>query len=222
MHKYKYNCKTSFPQLWSCEAVVTDAAADLMLAVVHAAAALLPAPLKPDVSSPVPVVTGGDTANVLFGKLQRAAALPGSRLSPNPVASVDAKGRLSSVLWSQFMMSNVPAQDLIEPEDLPRSRRVEQSLVFIDCTTTEGGGGLPNPFDLFGKKKPKAQVAGAAKPVDVELLKLAQARGAKHTFVLVEGSAVRSCFETLSSLQLCATIIAPEDGVELKTTSCAL
>ena len=49
----------------------------------------LPAPMRPSRLSAVPVLTGGDTSNLLFGKIQRHATLPGSRLSPNPLAAVD-------------------------------------------------------------------------------------------------------------------------------------
>ena len=49
----------------------------------------LPAPMCPSRLSAVPVLTGGDTSNLLFGKIQRHATLPGSRLSPNPLAAVD-------------------------------------------------------------------------------------------------------------------------------------
>ena len=115
----------------------------------------LPARMAPSRASPVPVLTGGDTSNLLFGKIQRHATLPGSRLSPNPLAAVDEQGRLSSVLWSQFMMSSVPQQDKASRSDLGRSPRVAESLLFIDCTKADGGGGgklpsLPNPFAMFG------------------------------------------------------------------------
>ena len=108
-------------------------------------------------ASPVPVLTGGDTSNLLFGKIPRPATRPGSRLSPNPLAAVDEQGRLSSVLWSQFMMSSVPQQDKASRSDLDRSPRVAESLLFIDCTQADGGGGgklpsLPNPFAMFGEK----------------------------------------------------------------------
>ena len=36
------------------------------------------------------VVAGATTANVLYGKLQRAAQLPSTRLNPAPIAAVDS------------------------------------------------------------------------------------------------------------------------------------
>ena len=108
----------------------------------------LPAPMCPSRLSAVPVLTGGDTSNLLFGKIQRHATLPGSRLSPNPLAAVDDQvpappavalqtltltspspspsplalhphqGKLGKALWSQFMMSSVPQQDKASRTDL--------------------------------------------------------------------------------------------------------
>ena len=149
----------------------------------------LPARMAPSRASPVPVLTGGDTSNLLFGKIQRHATLPGSRLSPNPLAAVDEQGRLSSVLWSQFMMSSVPQQDKASRSDLGRSPRVAESLLFIDCTKADGGGGgklpsLPNPFAMFGEKV----VAQAGRLPDAELLSLAAGRGAMHVYVMVDGT----------------------------------
>ena len=183
----------------------------------------LPAPLSPSRAAPVPVLTGGDTSNVLFGKIQRHATLPGSRVSPNPIAAVDDQGRLSKVLWSQFMMSSVPSSDSVDRGDIERSPKLAGSLLFIDCTASAaGGGGLPNPLGaLFGGKKVTAQ---AGRAPDAELLSLAQARGAAHVYVMVDGgegggtAVLGECARALSGLGLCATLIAPEDGVALQST----
>jgi hypothetical protein len=183
----------------------------------------LPAPMAPSRASAVPVLTGGDTSNLLFGKIQRHATLPGSRLSPNPLAAVDDQGRLGKALWSQFMMSSVPQQDKASRSDLDRSPRVVESLLFIDCTKAAagGGGGLPNPFGMFGDKV----VAQAGRLPDAALLSLAAGRGAMHVYVMVDGTgegggtaALAECVASLQGLGLCATLIAPEDGVALEST----
>lgn len=181
----------------------------------------LPAPLRPSRSSAVPVIVGGDTANVLFGKIQRAATLPGSKLSPNPVAAVDDLGRLGKVLWSQYMMSSVPSSDAISRDELERSPRMAESLLFIDCTMSVAGGGLPNPFSgLFGNKiEPQA-----GRAPDPMLLSLAAARSATHVYVMVDGgesggtAALQEYARTLEESGLTATLIAPEDGVTLQST----
>ena len=153
----------------------------------------LPAPLAPSRASAVPVLTGGDTSNLLFGKIQRHATLPGSRLSPNPVAAVDDQGRLGKALWSQFMMSSVPQSDAVSRSDLDRSPRLAESLLFIDCTTPAAGmlpkglPSLPNPFGgLFGEKVE----AQAGRLPDAALLSLAAGRGAMHVYVMVDGGDV--------------------------------
>lgn len=46
--------------------------------------AVLPAPRSPLLGKPRAVVTGGDTGHLVYGKLQRAATLPGTRLSKEP------------------------------------------------------------------------------------------------------------------------------------------
>ena len=171
----------------------------------------LPAPLSPSRASAVPVLVGGDTANVLFGKIQRAATLPGTKLSCNPIAAVDDPGRLGKVLWSQYMMSSVrcaqsypsplamgslvsriwhtvqvPSSDAVSRDELERSPRVAKSLLFIDCTMSAAGGGLSNPFGgLFGKK-PELQAGRAPDPA---LLSLAAARGVTHVYVMLDGGA---------------------------------
>lgn len=181
----------------------------------------LPAPLKPSTASPTPVVTGGETAHVLFGKLQRAATLPGARLGKDPIAAVDAPRKLGSVLWSQFMMSSVPASSSMDREDLARTRQLQEALLILDCTTPEagggGGGGLPNPLaGLFGSKaKPLSEA------LDRELLSVAEARDVSHVYILLDGSeaALSEAVEALAPLSLCATLIAPEAGVTLATTA---
>ena len=82
------------------------------------------------------VVAGGDTANILYGKLQRAAQLPTTRFSSNPIAAVNDRGALSSMLWSSFAMSNVPSGAWLEPAALKTSATLRDGLLFFDMTTT--------------------------------------------------------------------------------------
>ncbi len=181
-----------------------------------AAAALLPAPRNAADFDPRPVITGGSTANLLFGKLQRAAQLPTTRLAKNPCAAVDERGKLESLLWSSFAMSNLPAADALERSDLGASRALESGLLFLDALPAEPGGWLSNlPFG-GGKKAAKD---GEAPPLDRAALELAADRGAQHAFVLLPGDeALRECVELLQSLPLRATLIAPEQGVEVAST----
>lgn len=161
------------------------------------------------------VVAGGSTANVLFGKLQRASQLPNTRLNPAPIAAVDNSGALSSLLWSSFAMSNVPSSDWMEPSRLTTTAALSGGLLFIDQTTTEDKPkfGLPNPF----AKKPAASAPGA---IDLSVLEAAGARGAKHVFLLVEADAVGECVGAVEKLTGCppTTLIAPCDGVALAST----
>ena len=161
------------------------------------------------------VVAGGTTANVLFGKLQRAAQLPSTRLNPAPIAAVENRGALSSMLWSSFAMSNVPSSDWMEPAKLPTTMALAGGMLFLDKTTSADKGGfqLPNPF-----AKKAAEAAPGA--VDVSLLEAAGARGARHCFLLVEASQVGDCVRAVESLSSCppTTIIAPGDGVTLESS----
>ena len=160
------------------------------------------------------VVSGGTTANILFGKLQRASQLPGARLNPAPIAAVDNSGALSKLLWSSFAMSNVPSSDWMEPSRLTTTAALAGGLVFLDKTTTEDkpGFALPNPF---AKKAAPTAATG-----DLAVLEAVGSRGAKHIFLLVEASAVNDCIAAVEQLPGCppTTLIAPCDGVTLAST----
>ena len=73
---------------------------EMLTLLLHASSVVLPTRLQPSAFDPKPVVVGGTTANILFGKLQRAAQLPTSLLSKNPHSAVDDRGKLESLLWS--------------------------------------------------------------------------------------------------------------------------
>ena len=80
---------------------------------------------------------------------------------------------------------------------------------------------MPNLFAMFGEKV----VAQAGRLPDAELLSLAAGRGAMHVYVMVDGTgecggtaALAECAAALEGLGLCATLIAPEDGVTLAST----
>ena len=106
--------------------------------------------LKANPESPPVIVTGAASGNLVFGKLQRAAQLPGSRLSPTPLAAVSDRGRLSSVLWSSFAMASVASGGWLDRKELLGTYALEGALLFVDCTSDEAGGG-----GLFGGFKPK-------------------------------------------------------------------
>ena len=196
--------------------------------VLAAAALSYVAPLAKSGNLPPVIVTGGTTANLVYGKLQRAAQLPGGRLDPIPIAAVENRGALSSMLWSSFAMSSVNTGAWTDRDSLLKTTVMAGSLLFVDATATEGGGGgfsLPNPF----AKKAPTTAAGAA-PVDAELLKYAAARGALHAYVLTEGTdaavsaAVAACESAITELEtsdgaaLCATVIAPCSGATIASS----
>ena len=88
------------------------------------------------------LVAGGDPANILHGKLQRASQLPTTRLNKTPIAAVNDRGALSSLLWSSFAMSNVPSSAWLEPARLPNSFMLRDGLLFYDMTTDDPKSGL--------------------------------------------------------------------------------
>ena len=192
----------------------------------------LPLRNAPNPDKPEVIVTGGALGNVVYGKLQRAAQLPGARLGTNPYAAVGDRGKLNSILWGQFAMASVPSGWWLDREGLLGSYVLAGALLFVDATSDAGGGGgggLPNPFEsLFGGKK-KPGGAAAAGSLDTEMLKYAAARGASHVYVLVEGDdakvseAVAACREAIDGLEgsdvsTCMTVIAPVDGTAIVAT----
>ena len=189
-----------------------------MLGVIGLSIAVLPAPLQPSKTAQPVIVTGGTTANILYGKLQRGAQLPTTKLSPLPVAAVEDRSKLSSVLWSSFAMSSVPSGNWVDAAELPKMpRNMNSALVFIDGMTSEKKGGFQLPF---GKKK---AATDEAPPLDVATISAAASLGASHVYVLLDGdvAALDSCVDALKSVgssDLCATIIAPASGVSLVST----
>lgn len=182
-----------------------------MLVSVALVAAVLPAPLSKAAFDPRPVVVGGSTANVIYGKLQRAAQLPTTRLSKTPLAAVENVGALQSTLWSSFAMASVPPGASLKASELGRTRALEYGLLFIDLLPSEPSG-FRLPF--------MEQKAPIAPPLDRQLIDLASERGALHTYILVSGeAALAECVEALSSSSLRATLIALEDGTSVSSTS---
>ena len=139
---------------------------------------MIPTPRAPSVLNPPVIVTGKTTGNILYGKLQRAAQLTTSRLDTVPAAAVDDRGKLSSMLWSSFAMASVTSDAWIDVKEVKATRALEGSLLFLDATSGEGGGGfslpelpkieLPNPFAKKGAAtatKPAASPSSAAPPI---------------------------------------------------------
>ena len=93
---------------------------------------------------------------------------------------------------------------------------VYKNLFIHTKLPAEAGGwlsGLP-----FGGGK-KAVKDGEAPLLDLSALELAAARGAQHAFVLLKGdAAILECVTLLKNLPLCATLIAPEEGVTVAST----
>ena len=68
-----------------------------------------------------PVLIGtSDYSNVLFGKLQQAAALYGTNLGePTTILGTgDKEGKLDKCLWSQFAMANPGSDGILSRKDL--------------------------------------------------------------------------------------------------------
>jgi hypothetical protein len=188
----------------------------------------LPTRLAPKLEAPNVVVTGKTTGNLVFGKLQRAAQLPGARLGTTPFASVDDRGSLSSMLWSSFAMASVASGCWLDRKDIVNTYALEGALLFVDATTAAPSGGF-NPLGLFGPKD-----TGAAPSLDVELLQFAAARGATHVYVMMDGDdqavaqAAAACQDAISGLtaadgtpiavRLAATILAPVTGCTLASS----
>jgi len=161
------------------------------------------------------IVAGGATANLLYGKLQRAAQLPTTRFNANPIAAVTDKGALSSLLWSSFSMANVPSGKSMDPSALLVNGKgaapLRGSLYFSDTTTNEpvqGGFKLPS---FFG---------GGAQPSDPLAVIEAAGEELVHAFLICDGPAVDGYVAALERMDGRApvTIIAPVDGVDLCST----
>lgn len=140
------------------------------------------------------------------------------------------------MLWSQFAMASVPASDALSRAQLEKTRALDGSLLFIDGLPSEKGGfRLP----MFGGGGDQTL---PAPPVDASLLRFAAERGAIHAYLLLENearartiprassldshaqplsyanaqAAIEKCMAVLSSLDLCATILAPEQGLSVR------
>lgn len=185
----------------------------------------LPQRQAPNAERPEVFVTGQTTANLVYGKLQRAAQLPGSRLSATPFAAVAERGKLSSLLWSSFAMSSVGSGCWLDRDELCRSPALGGGLLFMDATTPEGAGGF-NPFAVFGKG---GQKPDGPPPLDADLIMAAGKRGAAHTFVMLDGDdgavgvACDVCNEAVAQLaaegvSMCVTLLAPVAGCSLAST----
>ena len=131
------------------------------------------------------IVAGGDTANILYGKLQRAAQLPTTRLNPNPIAAVTDKSALSGMLWSSFAMSNVPSGRWMDADQLAVNGRCPAAfrgaLFFADRTTNEPKkGGFQMPSFFGGPVEPSDPLA-VLEAAGTELV---------HAFLICDASAV--------------------------------
>ena len=145
------------------------------------------------------IVAGGDTANVLYGKLQRAAQLPTTELNANPIAAVNDKGALSSVLWSSFAMASVPsgmwmdADRLLNMQTGKGSAALRGGLYFCDMTENEPrGGGLKLPT-LFGRAPEQSDPLSVIESAGDELV---------HAFLLCDSQAVSGYVQALEALEV--------------------
>jgi hypothetical protein len=188
-----------------------------MLPMAMLSFGILPTAVDYTTVSPRPIVSGGTKGNLLFGKLQRATQLPGTRLSTNPLAAVDELGQLEKLLWSSFSMANVPQGDSLSRREVGLTRSIENAMLFVDCMTPEKPKGLFSGLPFGGKS---AAAPPPSPPIDTALLDLAASRNALHAFVLLEDTAaLRACVSALEGSALRATLFAPEDGVSVRSTA---
>eukprot|EP00527_Entomoneis_sp_CCMP2396_P004286 CAMPEP_0198140680 /NCGR_PEP_ID=MMETSP1443-20131203/3815_1 /TAXON_ID=186043 /ORGANISM="Entomoneis sp., Strain CCMP2396" /LENGTH=330 /DNA_ID=CAMNT_0043803189 /DNA_START=46 /DNA_END=1038 /DNA_ORIENTATION=- len=176
-----------------------------------------------------PVVVGtSEYSNVLFGKLQRAAALWGTNLGePMTIVSPgDKEQKLSKCLWNQFYMANpgtygtLTEKDLVKPlsSSIPQAD-LKDSLLFFDVTTS-----APEPSPLsffpFGKKDDEKDDEPTVPTINANILQSAVDRGCAHVYVLANGESLESCRLTLEQYAniIPSTIIALEGDITMKST----
>jgi len=168
-----------------------------------------------------PIVVGtSDYSNILFGKLQRAAAIFGTNIGP-PISIVSdelSEGKkLNKFLWNSFCMADSGPDGILEEEDLlrPLSPWIPQAdirgdLIFVDAVSsledskeTSESGGLFGFFGM-GKKKESSPPSkredkgdADANPINEKIIACAAERGCDHVFVLVDESSLQACKEIL-------------------------
>jgi hypothetical protein len=169
-----------------------------------------------------PVIVGtSEYSNVLFGKLQRAAALWGTNLQQptTVVCPGDKSGALDKCLWKQFYMANPGSDGILSQKDLLRpiadwmGNDLEDTLLFVDLVSPKEKGLLSNlPF----VKKEEDNVA----TINPEILQCAVDRGCAHIYVLANEETLGGCYSALEaySNSLPSTILALNKGVSLKPT----
>ena len=167
-----------------------------------------------------PVVIGtSDYSNVLFGKLQRAAALWGTNLGePTTILRPGDKGqRLNKCLWDQFYMANPGGDGTLSQDDLTARlsyyNDLKDTLVFFDAVTPKEEGGFSLPFM-------KKKEVDPTPTIDPEILDCAVERGCAHIYVLSSPEALAGCSQALEAYngRVASTIICLEQGVTMNPT----
>uniref|UniRef100_A0A7S1ZDB2 Uncharacterized protein n=1 Tax=Trieres chinensis TaxID=1514140 RepID=A0A7S1ZDB2_TRICV len=182
----------------------------------HANALALHSPPLP--AKPVLVGTS-DYSNILFGKLQRSAALWGTNLG-EPTTIIcpgDQERKLQKCLWNQFYMASPRSDGIMSFDDLtsPLSyyNNLKDTLIFFDAATPKEASGFSLPFM-------KKQQVDTVPTIDPTVLQCAVERGCAHIYVLASPDALDGCYQVLEPYngQVASTIICLDDGVTMAPT----
>jgi len=171
-----------------------------------------------------PVVVGTSAySNILFGKLQRAAALWGTNLGqPTTVITRnDKEQNLKKCLWSQFYMASPGTEGILKETDLVKPLSpwiphadLKDPLVFFDTTSAPDASRLS--FLPFGGK----EEGSSAPTINSDVLQCAAARGCAHVYVLANYESLEGCYATLEQYAgiVPSTIVALEGNIVMEPT----
>lgn len=177
-----------------------------------------------------PVIVGTTAySNILFGKMQRAAALWGTNLGRpmTIVQKADKEQTLTKCLWNQFGMASPGSDGTLAEQDLvkPLSSWVPQAdlkdtLVFFDATSVAPEPSLLSFKLPFGKKKEETAIVPT---INADILQCAVDRGCAHVYVLANDESVGGCYAALEryASRLPSTILVLEGnggGITMEPT----
>ena len=185
------------------------------------------APPAPPKARPV-IVGTSDYANILFGKLQRAAALWGTNLGPPTSVVVndngDKVGKLNDCLWKQFYMAS-PGSDgtlskahLVAPLSNWVRNDLQDTLLFFDTVSPKEKGLLSGLPSFFNSKKPEPDPIPS---IDAEILQCAVERKCAHIYALANTDSLQACYTALypHCQAVPCTIVALQPGVTMQSTA---
>ena len=172
------------------------------------------------------VVGTSEYSNVLYGKLQRAAALWGTNLR-DPAAIVcpgDNPQKLKQCLWTQFYMASPGAGGTISQKEVMEdysTLNFPETILFFDAASPKQESLLSKlPFFNNGNNNNNNNQDPSIPAINQELLYCAAERGCAHVYVLCSIEALESCWYALEPYNgyVASTIIALDKGVSLQST----